>query len=387
MSTIRKNISLGDPTYFCNKSWTVSYHVHAKAWVSFHSYLPNYYIGENNFFYSGINDSCDDFDFLVGVINNQVDCSLSGIVREVDCYLQGYAEDVTFSPTTTTTTTSTTTSTTTAPPTTTTTTTTSSTTTTTTTAVAIYTHRFVAIGDISLQDACIYEPTIEVYSYSSILQLGIIIYRTRIGDTLIDPIVVDNTNVASIDWLLTTRYSFTTNVLGEVNNTFDCTPTTTTTTTTTSSTTTTTTTVPAPTTTTTTTSTTTTTTTTVAPECVLAGTAQETCNATIPVTLIHEASGTCGSYYAIIINSLLNAQTACTDLINCYPAFSWSVQQIVYVNGTLEIGKTLYTNNVDCIVEDMAGYNGYALVQVIEGSSYQIIHVTNEVVDQLDICS
>jgi hypothetical protein len=57
-----------DEQYFCNKGWTLSFNFNTKSWVSFHSYLPNWYIGENNFFYSGINGCCDEFDALVGVL-------------------------------------------------------------------------------------------------------------------------------------------------------------------------------------------------------------------------------------------------------------------------------------------------------------------------------
>ena len=46
-------VYLTDLTYFCNKSWTLSFNMNTKSWVSFHSYLPNYYIGDNNFYYSG----------------------------------------------------------------------------------------------------------------------------------------------------------------------------------------------------------------------------------------------------------------------------------------------------------------------------------------------
>jgi hypothetical protein len=46
-------VSLTNLTYFCNKSWTMSFNMNTKSWVSFHSYLPNYYIGDNNFYYSG----------------------------------------------------------------------------------------------------------------------------------------------------------------------------------------------------------------------------------------------------------------------------------------------------------------------------------------------
>lgn len=65
---IRTVVSLLDPEYFCNKSWTVSYNFNTQSWISFHSYLPNFYIGENNFFYSGLNGCCDDFEFVAGEI-------------------------------------------------------------------------------------------------------------------------------------------------------------------------------------------------------------------------------------------------------------------------------------------------------------------------------
>jgi hypothetical protein len=58
-SVIREVVYLTDTTYFCNKSWTLSFNFNTKSWVSFHSYIPNWYIAENNFFYSGINTGCD----------------------------------------------------------------------------------------------------------------------------------------------------------------------------------------------------------------------------------------------------------------------------------------------------------------------------------------
>jgi len=57
---LRTVVKLVDPRYFCNKSWTLSFNLNTKTWISFHSYLPNFYMGENNFFYSGLND-CDGF--------------------------------------------------------------------------------------------------------------------------------------------------------------------------------------------------------------------------------------------------------------------------------------------------------------------------------------
>jgi hypothetical protein len=33
--------------------------MNTRSWTSFHSYIPNFYIAENNFFYSGLNEGCD----------------------------------------------------------------------------------------------------------------------------------------------------------------------------------------------------------------------------------------------------------------------------------------------------------------------------------------
>jgi hypothetical protein len=52
-------VDVTDPEYFCNKSWTLSFNMNTKSWISFHSYIPNWYIAENNFFYSGLNGGCD----------------------------------------------------------------------------------------------------------------------------------------------------------------------------------------------------------------------------------------------------------------------------------------------------------------------------------------
>ena len=48
-------ILLGDPIYFCNKSWTISYSPGTKSWVSLHSYIPDFYIGLNGMFLTGKN--------------------------------------------------------------------------------------------------------------------------------------------------------------------------------------------------------------------------------------------------------------------------------------------------------------------------------------------
>lgn len=48
-------ILLEDKRYFCNKSWTISYHPGTKSWISWHSYIPNFYIGLNGIFLTGKN--------------------------------------------------------------------------------------------------------------------------------------------------------------------------------------------------------------------------------------------------------------------------------------------------------------------------------------------
>jgi hypothetical protein len=50
-------VELTDTRYFCNKSWTISYNFLTKAWTSFHSYTPNYYIDGVDYFSSGLNSN------------------------------------------------------------------------------------------------------------------------------------------------------------------------------------------------------------------------------------------------------------------------------------------------------------------------------------------
>jgi hypothetical protein len=86
---ILDEVHLTDLDYFCNKSWTLSFNFNTKSWISFHSYLPNWYIAENNFFYSGLNDCSSLFDAIVATIVPQpptttttttvLDCELSGV--------------------------------------------------------------------------------------------------------------------------------------------------------------------------------------------------------------------------------------------------------------------------------------------------------------------
>ena len=97
---IRKTpVELTDERYFCNKSWTVSYNMNTKSWISFHSYIPNWYIAENNFFYSGLNSCCQTFEFIVGVPGENTTTTTTTTAIP-DCTI----EDGTVSTTTTTTT-------------------------------------------------------------------------------------------------------------------------------------------------------------------------------------------------------------------------------------------------------------------------------------------
>jgi hypothetical protein len=125
----RTPVSLTDPEFFCNKSWTVSFNMNTKSWTSFHSYIPNWYIGDNNFFYSGLNNCCSDAegDFVALVANVDrtitttttappqprpttststtlftIDCTIIGEAFAVDCLLEGTGI-ITVPPTTTTT--------------------------------------------------------------------------------------------------------------------------------------------------------------------------------------------------------------------------------------------------------------------------------------------
>lgn len=41
---IDRTVDLQNSKYFCNKGWTISYNFYTKSWVSFHSYVPNFYV-------------------------------------------------------------------------------------------------------------------------------------------------------------------------------------------------------------------------------------------------------------------------------------------------------------------------------------------------------
>lgn len=125
-------VDLNNPLYFCNKSWTMSFNVNTQTWVSFHTYLPNYYVGENNFFYSGINRTIYDSQ---SAISGGSSCALTfvaAVPTTESCKIPSGNAITYNAPTTTTTTSSTSTSTTSTTSSTSTTSTTSSTSTTST---------------------------------------------------------------------------------------------------------------------------------------------------------------------------------------------------------------------------------------------------------------
>lgn len=63
-------VSLDNRTLFNNKSLTISYSFLTNSWISFHSYLPLYYITDNNNFFSGINGSCWKHNSIINKYNN-----------------------------------------------------------------------------------------------------------------------------------------------------------------------------------------------------------------------------------------------------------------------------------------------------------------------------
>jgi hypothetical protein len=313
--TIRQNVSLSDEQYFCNVSWTLSFNMNTKSWISFHSYIPNFYIAENNFFYSGQNNCCEEFDFLVGVLVpnpstttttsttrattttttttvaplqcnitatvQQINCSLAGVgvIVSLDCTLVGPTTSTTSTSTTSTSTTSTsTTSTTSTSTTSTTTSTTSSTTTTTTTAEPTTTTT--STSSTTTTTSTTATPTTTTTTTPAPVQYTFLVYDIDVNCNTNNPQPFWSfTNYANgfyyINGNLSTLYSLQSNTHTNYTNEITqvlagtCGTTTTTTTTTSPPTTTTTTTTESPTITTTTTSlpTTTTTTTTSTPYC------------------------------------------------------------------------------------------------------------------------
>ena len=127
-TSVKRYVEITDLNYFCNKSWTVSFNFITKSWVSFHTYIPNFYIGENGFYYSGLNEGCDVTAIAVTEIPSPTTTTTTTVI--LYCNLTGTAVYVPPPTTTTTSTSSTSTTSTTS--------TTSSTTSTTSTTTTTY---------------------------------------------------------------------------------------------------------------------------------------------------------------------------------------------------------------------------------------------------------
>lgn len=56
-TTTKTQVFPSDPKYFCDASWTVAYSPMTQSWVSFYSFHPNYYVEQQEFFQSGIQDN------------------------------------------------------------------------------------------------------------------------------------------------------------------------------------------------------------------------------------------------------------------------------------------------------------------------------------------
>lgn len=56
---VSNEVVLGDKDYFADCSFTIAYSPLVKAWISYYSFKPNYYVSYNDFFQTGINYSPD----------------------------------------------------------------------------------------------------------------------------------------------------------------------------------------------------------------------------------------------------------------------------------------------------------------------------------------
>jgi hypothetical protein len=99
-AVLRKPIDLKDKRYFKNASFTVSYSLELNKWISFHSYIPDFFVVGTSGFYTGNQDGPEDIEAIVpddGVPPETTttttlpptDCELEGTIFIPDCYLQG----------------------------------------------------------------------------------------------------------------------------------------------------------------------------------------------------------------------------------------------------------------------------------------------------------
>ena len=60
VTDILTDISLPDPDYFEDVSWTIAFSLATGSWLSFYSFKPNYYINHNSYFQTGVNNSVNN---------------------------------------------------------------------------------------------------------------------------------------------------------------------------------------------------------------------------------------------------------------------------------------------------------------------------------------
>lgn len=82
-NALKREVFLTDQDSFCNKSFTISFNFNTKSWISFHTYIPNFYIGDNLDFYSGLNYCPNDFDVIVGVQNASFSTTTTSTTRVI----------------------------------------------------------------------------------------------------------------------------------------------------------------------------------------------------------------------------------------------------------------------------------------------------------------
>lgn len=84
-------IALTNREYFCNHSFTISYDFDSNNWISLHTYLPNYYIGNNNTFYAGLPNSIWAHNNTFSLFNNFFG-EIAPYILEYPYYFQGSSE-------------------------------------------------------------------------------------------------------------------------------------------------------------------------------------------------------------------------------------------------------------------------------------------------------
>lgn len=66
-----KIISIEDERYFDNASWTIGYSPVTESWISYYSFIPNYYVEQQNYFQSGIQGGAIDSSVWNHLLTNK----------------------------------------------------------------------------------------------------------------------------------------------------------------------------------------------------------------------------------------------------------------------------------------------------------------------------